>query len=634
MINRIALYLSSGMYSQVVKMCVKASNRGQIDDLLTASIRKIAPITLFDIIEKYQDFLEEDYNVFDYYDDEYKEYGCYSLQERNNKAENAKILIGVMLEKVKNSNNDNSLKRMGITITEEPEIKYCSKCGAELDDDGWCDCCNRFMEEESVFCGCCGSRITIKNFCSSCLQTAKLDQNESEDENDDFSGICPICNGKINKYGWCEECLDFTLIDPQQGQNSLKIKDGILISCNAEYEEHGTDWETGRSWSRRGFDVYGYSNGEEVPLINIPDNVVEIKKDVFRDCCSINGIRVPDSVKEIGESAFQRSSVKHVRLSNNITEIKHGTFYECRYLKFISIPKKVEKIDEYAFAHSNIKKIRLPENLTFIGQSAFSFCERLEKIIIPEGVLELSDSTFGFCSNLRMVKLPNSLKKIGKEVFKCCSELVNIEIPDGIEAIKGDAFEGCYRIKYNTYKNGKYLGNKNNPYLVLADIDSETKEKDFEVHKDTKIILKAFDTVLSCLSDYNKISITIPDSIELIDPYQFDNKINYNIYKNGKYLGSQNNPYLVFVDVVDNNVDSLILHENTRINLYDFRLGLGSWRSLPSNFKFNEYKNGLYVGTEKNPYFVFVRIKDSSQKYKIHKDMKINYYEYKKKISS
>ena len=631
MINKIALFLSSGMYSQVVKMCLIESRSGQVDGLLIAAIKLIEPYKLFDVIAAYKTFLEEDDNVFNSYDDEYYEYGCYSLKERNMKAENAKVLINAMLEKVKKSNMDNVFAEKGLTMDEEQEIKYCSKCGHELDDDGWCDFCGRFMEIESVFCSYCGSKTTINNFCSSCLQSVKK---ESKDVEEDVK-YCPNCGNELIEDGWCDECLDFTLINPDEGHNSLDIDGEILVGCNAEYEEHYEDWETGNSWSSYGINKYYEANGEKVPLINIPENVVEIKEKVFKDCFSINGIRVPDSVKVIGEEAFRRSGIKHIRLSNNIKDIKYATFYECKSLKFVSLPKKIENLGSYAFAYSNIRKIRLPENLITIGDTAFFGCDYLEKIIIPENVLELPDSVFGCCDNLRMVKLPEGLKRIGKEAFSNCRELVNIEIPDGIEVIKGDAFQWCFKIKYNIYKNGKYLGNKNNPYLVLVTVDCETKNKDFEVHKDTKFILEAFTNVLACTSEDEKISILIPDSVEFIDPIQFhlEEKVKYNIYKNGKYLGNKNNPYLVFVDVVDKKVESLTLHDKTKINLYNFKRNVGeSWRGLPRTFKFNEYNNGLYIGSENNPYFALIDVKDRSQKYEMHKDTKINYFEYAEKI--
>ncbi|MBE6534120.1 MAG: leucine-rich repeat domain-containing protein [Ruminococcaceae bacterium] len=46
--------------------------------------------------------------------------------------------------------------------------------------------------------------------------------------------------------------------------------------------------------------------------------------------------------------------------------------------------------------------------------------------------------------------------------------LKKISIPDSITSVGENAFYGCEKLEYNEYDNALYLGNENNPYLILV----------------------------------------------------------------------------------------------------------------------------------------------------------------------
>ena len=68
-----------------------------------------------------------------------------------------------------------------------------------------------------------------------------------------------------------------------------------------------------------------------------------------------------------------------------------------------------------------------------------------------------------------------------------CSTLTSVIIPDTVTRIGTYAFHGCDNLKFNEYKNCKYLGNETNPYLALIDTNAYTYSK-YEIHANTKII--------------------------------------------------------------------------------------------------------------------------------------------------
>ena len=98
-----------------------------------------------------------------------------------------------------------------------------------------------------------------------------------------------------------------------------------------------------------------------------------------------------------------------------------------------------------------------------------------KELIIPTTyndlpVCAINQNAFANAIELQKVFIPESIKSIGAYAFLNNTQLQEVDIPNEIDYIGEAAFSGCENLRYYTYANNKYLGNKTNKYIYLADI--------------------------------------------------------------------------------------------------------------------------------------------------------------------
>lgn len=191
------------------------------------------------------------------------------------------------------------------------------------------------------------------------------------------------------------------------------------------------------------------NNGEDITEIS--DNAFEYTgeyeytTDTGESLNGLLSVEIPNTVKKIGKSAFQKNKLKEVSLPEKLEEI--GTLaFNGNELISIDIPDSVVKMGEGVFSLNNITHAKLSKNMKIVPNGIFSRNLKLKNIEIPEGVEVIGQSAFSGCP-LESIKIPNTVKRIERYAF--LSHRISIlEIPSSVETIEDQAFASNKKFRY------------------------------------------------------------------------------------------------------------------------------------------------------------------------------------------
>ena len=140
-----------------------------------------------------------------------------------------------------------------------------------------------------------------------------------------------------------------------------------------------------------------------------------------------------------------------------------------------------------------IPSVHNGKSVSRIYKEGFKGATRLKSVVIPASVRVIDDMAFSGCTALESVSIivddeaDRHLTTIGERAFEGCTALKTVGIPSSVTVLGNGAFANCPALSLTEHKNGLYLGNSANPYLIL--ITAKDKSAlDFEAHLDTRLV--------------------------------------------------------------------------------------------------------------------------------------------------
>ncbi len=271
----------------------------------------------------------------------------------------------------------------------------------------------------------------------------------------------------------------------------------------------------------------------------------------------------------IADKVFSNNDViKGVDLGQSLKFIGESAFIGCYNLESVTFPKTLNKIGENAFASCDkITEITLPDGLVSLGKGAFCWndslttvtvtgqtigvnsfyhCENLTDVTIKNTVKEIEAGVFEGCKSLVSITIPDSVVLIDINAFARCPNLLNVSIGNGIQKMGLGVFDESDNVAFNQTKEGYFLGNMDNPWVVFMGF-KDVNQESYTFPNDTRVIYEVK------ITEFSIQNITFGNHIKSFSDFAFFNCEDFeNVYYTGtiedwcgyEFLIESSNPML------------------------------------------------------------------------------------------
>ena len=192
-----------------------------------------------------------------------------------------------------------------------------------------------------------------------------------------------------------------------------------------------------------------FSEATNLSDITLPDNLITIRGNVFRNNEGITELDLPESANDFRAEAFaDMRALETFEFPEGITEIEHRLFRYSESLETIILPDTLEIIKNRVFQGTAIKTLALPEGVEEIWNGAFEATPYLETLTLPDSLHTLGATAFRDAASLETINIPHQIEVIEYNMFKGAHSLHTVELDAQITEIEWEAFEGTHSLEH------------------------------------------------------------------------------------------------------------------------------------------------------------------------------------------
>lgn len=182
---------------------------------------------------------------------------------------------------------------------------------------------------------------------------------------------------------------------------------------------------------------YQCTNAEKLVL---SEAMTVITAQSFAEMASVKVLEIPESVVTIeNEGCNFMESLTQLTFGEGLEEIGSYGFGGCG-ISSLELPQSLKKIGEYAFdSNKNLAKIDFG-GIIEIPYCAFAAAKSLVEVVIPDCVTSIAGSAFKNCGKLKSVNTGNGVKTLGDGAFIYSNSLKTVVLGASVESLGTNCF--------------------------------------------------------------------------------------------------------------------------------------------------------------------------------------------------
>lgn len=217
-------------------------------------------------------------------------------------------------------------------------------------------------------------------------------------------------------FGWCSSLTDINI------PASVKtIEKGGFQACTnlttvtgceglesiGENSFSGDDWNNislqfiSLSDNLKNIGAYAFTGNSQMTEFTVPKNVTDIGTGAFENMYALTFIELNEAIERIPDEMCANSPVKNIVIPESIKTIGDRAFQWCG-LENVTFGKNLESIGSYSFQSCQFTDVSIPDATTVIEDGAFADCYNLKAITLGAGISKIKPYVF---SNLSLEML-------------------------------------------------------------------------------------------------------------------------------------------------------------------------------------------------------------------------------------
>ena len=281
----------------------------------------------------------------------------------------------------------------------------------------------------------------------------------------------------VIKFGTFEDCTELAEVELPEGLQEICFKafKGCKKLAKIQFPESILS-------------IYdsAFEGCEELTGVFIPKDVQNLNNDTFQGCVKLKEIiaddenlyfSTPDGVLlDKNQTMLIRypegKKESSYKVPDTVVDIDNNAFKNCKELAAITLPGRLysigagsfdgcEKLEEITVQDGN-PRLKTKDGVLFDKEEKtllfYPINRKETEYNIPDGIEHIRSGAFFNCKNLKSVSFPESLRMIRKDAFRDCENLVSITMPEKLKGICSGAFCGCKQLKKVTLSRKTRIG--------------------------------------------------------------------------------------------------------------------------------------------------------------------------------